>query len=62
MRDLETEESAEQRRKQQGQELIIFTPNQLITRLPVLLSHLKAGNNSLNLKNEKRQSLYSLYR
>ena len=46
--DLESEESAEQRRKQKGQELKILTPNQtLITnQLPITLAQLKAGTNS----------------
>ena len=47
MPDLETEESAAQR--QQGQGLKILTPKQMITRLPILLAQLKAGNNSQNL-------------
>ena len=34
----------------------------MITRLPILLAQLKAGNNSQKLKNEIRQLLYSLYR
>ena len=34
----------------------------MITRLPILLVQLKAGNNSQKLKNEIRQLLYSLYR
>ena len=55
---LETEESAEQ----QGQGLKIFTPKQMITRLPILLAQLKAGNNSEKVKNEIRQIVYSLYR
>ena len=44
MSDLETEESAAKR--QQGQGLKILTPKQMITRLPILLAQLKAGNNS----------------
>ena len=34
----------------------------MITRLPILLTQLKAGNNSQKLKNEIRQIVYSLYR
>ena len=30
--------------------------------LPILLAQIEAGNNSINLKNEARQILYSLYR
>ena len=39
-----------------------MTPSQLITRLPILLPQLKAGNNSQKLKHEIRQIVYSLYR
>ena len=48
--------------KQQGQGFKILTPQQMITRLPILLAQLKAGNNSQKPKNEIRQLLYSLYR
>ena len=34
----------------------------MITRLPILLAQLKAGNNSENFKNEIRQLFYSMYR
>ena len=47
---------------QQGQGLKILTPNQMLSRLPIFLAQLKAGNNSQKLKNEIRQLLYSLYR
>ena len=49
-------------RQQQGQGLKTFTPNQMLSRLPISLAQLKAGNNSEKLKNEIRQILYSLYR
>ena len=42
--------------------LKILTPNQMLSRLPISLAQLKAGNNSEKLKNEIRQILYSLYR
>ena len=45
-----------------GQGLKIMTPSQLMTRLPILLAQVKAGNNSNKLKNEIRQILYCLYR
>ena len=48
--------------KTTGSGLKIMTPNQLITRLPILLSQVKAGNNSEKLKNEIRQITYSLHR
>ena len=54
------EKSAAQR--QQGQGLKIITPKEMITRLPILLAQLKAGNNSQKLKNEIRQTMNSLYR
>ena len=60
--ELETEESAEQRRNQQGQGFKIVTPEQILSRLPISLAQLKAGNNSQKLKNEIRQLLYSVYR
>ena len=60
MPPLETEEEAAQRQKGHG--LKILTPKQMITRLPILLAKLKAGNNSQKLKNEIRQLLHSLYR
>ena len=47
---------------QQRQGLKILTPNQMLSRLPISLAQLKAGNNSEKLKNETRQILYSLYR
>ena len=34
----------------------------MLSRLPITLPQLKAGNNSEKLKNETRQLLYSLYR
>ena len=48
--------------KQQGLGLKILTPNQMLSRLPITLAQLKAGNNSEKLKNEIKQLLYSLYR
>ena len=62
MPELESEESAEQRRNQQGKGLKILTPSQMLSRLPISLAQLKAGNNSEKLKNEIKQLLYSLYR
>ena len=59
---LESEESAEQRRNQTGQGQKILTPDQMLSRLPISLAQLQAGNNSEKLKNEIRQLLYSLYR
>ena len=47
---------------QSGEGLNILTPKQMLSRLPIILAQLKAGNNSEKLKNEIRQLLYSLYR
>ena len=47
---------------QSRQGLKILTPNQMLSRLPITLAQLKAGNNSEKLKNEIRQLLYSFYR
>ena len=38
--------------------LKIITPNQMFSRLPIIIAQLKAGNNSVKL----RQLLYYLYR
>ena len=46
--------------KQEGQGIKIVTPNQMLSRFPISLSQLKAGNNSEKIKNEIRQLLYSL--
>ena len=42
--------------------LKIFTPKQLLQRLPIALPQVKAGNTSENLLNEIRQIIYSLHR
>ena len=46
---------------QEGKGIKILTPNQILSRLPISLAQLKAGNNSEKLKNEIRQLVYSLY-
>ena len=45
-----------------GEGLKILTNKQMLNRLPILLAQIQAGNNSIKLKNEARQILYSLYR
>ena len=45
---------------QLGKGLKIVTPNKMLSRLPISLAQLEAGNNSEKLKNEIRQILYSL--
>ena len=47
---------------QKGTGIKVYTPNQLITRLPILIAQLNVGNNSIDLINEIRQTLYILYR
>ena len=49
-------------KQQQGSGLKILAPGQMLSRLPITLAQLHAGNNSEKLKNEIRQLLYSLYR
>ena len=62
------EESIAERTKMRRQDqqsakgLKILTPQQMLSRLPISLAQLKAGNNSEKLKNEIKQLLYSLYR
>ena len=40
----------------------MLIPDQVLSRLPISLAQLKAGNNSRQVKNEIRPLLYSLYR
>ena len=42
----------------EGKGLKILTPDQRLSRLPIILAQLKAGNSSEKLKNEIRQLLY----
>ena len=48
--------------KAKGTGLKILTDNQMLNRLSILLAQIQAGNNSIKIKNEIRQILYSLYR
>ena len=45
-----------------GEGLKILTNKQILNCLPILLAQIHTGNNSIKLKNETRQILYSLYR
>ena len=47
---------------QEGWGLKILTPEQMLSRLPISLAQLKAGNTSEKPKNEIGQLLYFLYR
>ena len=62
MPDLESKESAEQKRNKKEQGLKIQTLNQILRRLSIFLEQLKIKNNSGKRENEKRQLLYILYR
>ena len=62
MPELENQESAAERRNIERKALKILTPNQMLSRLPIALAQLKAGNNSEKRENEIRQLLYSLCR
>ena len=62
MPELGSEEFVAEKRNQPGKGLKILTPDQMLSRLPISLAQLNAGNNSEKLKNEIRQLLYSLYR
>ena len=50
----EEKKPAAQRREHEGKGLKILTPQQMLSRLPIYLAQLKAGNNSQKLKNEIR--------
>ena len=48
--------------KAKGTGLKILNNKHMLNRLPILLAQIQAGNNSIKLKNEARQILYSLCR
>ena len=50
-----------QQQKKEGKGIKRLTSNQMLSRLPISLAQLEAGNNSNKLKNEIRRLLYSLY-
>ena len=52
MPELESEQSASERRNELGQGLKILTASPMLSRLPISLAQLKAGNNSEKLKND----------
>ena len=56
MHNLKSTESS----KKKGQGLKILTPDQMLSRLPITLAQLKAGNNSEKLKNEIGKLFYYL--
>ena len=62
MPELESEESAAERRNQPRQGLKILAPDKMLSILPITLAQLKEQNNSQKFKNQIRQLFYSLYR
>ena len=48
--------------KEKGTGLKILTHKQMLQRLPIAVTQIKAGNNSQSLLNEIRQNVYSLYK
>ena len=53
--------SEARRHAKKGTGLKILTHKQMLQRLPMALTQIKAGNNSENLLNEIRQIVYCLY-
>ena len=45
----------------EGKGVAILTPQQMLQRLAIAVAQVKAGNNSENLLNEIRQTVYSFY-
>ena len=60
MPEFKSEASAKQRRNQQGKGFKTLTPKKMLSRLPISLAQLKAGNHSEKLKTKISQLLYSL--
>ena len=59
---LEAKRKASEKLKEQRETwLNILTPKQLLQKLPIALAQVKAGNNSENLLNGIRQTIYSLH-
>ena len=51
-----------QQEKKEGRDIKILRPSQMLSRLPISLAQIEAGNNSNKLKNEIRQLFYTLCR
>ena len=58
---LPTLEGNEEEEVKERKRIKILTPNKLLTRCPVLLAKIKAGNNSYKLKNRIIQIPHLLY-
>ena len=54
----EAKTKSKQNNTTKGTGLKIFTPKQMLQRLPIALAQVKAGNNFENLLNEIRQIIY----
>ena len=54
MSTLESEESSAQRNNQAVQGLKILTPDQMLSRLLIILALLQAGNNSQTLEDDNK--------
>ena len=50
------------REEQSGGGLKILTPNQMLSRFPITLAQLKAGNNSEELKNVRNYCILCTYK
>ena len=46
-------------KQKKGTGLKVLTPKQILQRLPIVIAHKKAGNNSESLLNEIRQIVYT---
>ena len=57
----EARTKSKQNNTTKGTKLKILTPKQMLQRLPIALAQVKADNNSQNLLNEIRQTIYSMY-
>ena len=53
--------TAEEQTKQDGTELKILSPKQMLQRLPIALAQVKAGENSESLFKKIRQIVYFFY-
>ena len=56
------EEDREMLKNYEGKGSKILSKQQMLSRLPISLAQIQAGNNSKSLQNELRQLIYSLYR
>ena len=62
MSELEESNESAAQKEQSAKGLKLLTPSQMLSRLPISVAQLNAGNNSGKLKNEITWLLYYLYR